>query len=87
MIAAGIKDDWIPFVEKSGIRSGLLARIIPVLSFDREAVRLGFQRMPKRSFSLVGIKNGVKYFLRRVSGMQCERSGITADIAVFRECT
>ena len=56
MIAAGIKEDWVPFVEKSGIRSGLLARIIPVLSFDREVVRLGFQRMPKRSFCLDGLK-------------------------------
>ena len=56
MIAAGIKEDWVPFVEKSVIRSGLLARIILILSFDREAVRLGFRQMPKRSFCLGGIK-------------------------------
>ena len=56
MIAAGVKEDWIQFVEKSGIRSGMMARVLPVLSFGRDFSRLGFERLPKHNFSMEGLK-------------------------------
>ena len=56
LLAAGIKEDWIPFVEKSGPTSGTLARVIPILSFDRDTVRLPQEKLPPSSFSLDGFK-------------------------------
>ena len=56
MIAAGVKEDWIQFVEKSGIRSGVMARVLPVLSFGRNFSRLEFERLPKHHFNMKGLK-------------------------------
>ena len=59
LLAAGIKEEWIPFVEKSGPTSGTLARVIPILSFDRDTVRLPQEKLPPSSFSLVGFKKAL----------------------------
>ena len=56
LLAAGIKEDWIPFVEKSGPTAGTLARVIPILSFDRDTVRLPQEKLPPSPFSLDGFK-------------------------------
>ena len=56
LLGAGIKEDWIPFVERSGPTSGTLARVIPILSYDRDIVRLAQSKLPPASFSLDGLK-------------------------------
>ena len=56
MIGAGVKEDWKTFVEKSGRLSGMLARVIPVLSHDREMIRLVYEKLPQYDFSLDGLK-------------------------------
>ena len=57
LLAAGIKEEWIPFVEKSGPTSGTLAKAIPILSFDRDTVRLPQEKLPPPPpFSLYGFK-------------------------------
>ena len=53
---AGIKEDWIPFVERSGPTSGTLARMVPILSYCRNIVRLAQAKLPPTSFSLDGLK-------------------------------
>lgn len=44
------------FVRISGETSGTLARVIPILAFDGEILRLQCERFPSQSFSLNGIK-------------------------------
>ena len=56
MLAAGVKEDWIPFVQKSGPTSGSLARVIPIVGYDREMTRMLYNRLPAYSFSLCGLK-------------------------------
>ena len=56
LLGAGIKEDWIPFVERSGPTSGTLARVVPILSYGRNIVRLAQTKLPPTSFSLNGLK-------------------------------
>ena len=44
------------FLAKSGKLSGMLARIIPVLGYDRGMVRLSYERLPQYDFALDGLK-------------------------------
>ena len=46
-------------MEKSGSNSGSLARVIPVLAYDRELVRLQHERLPSKSFSFDGLKEAL----------------------------
>ena len=56
MIGAGVKEDWISFIEKSGKFSGMMARIIPIIGYDRAMVRLDYERLAQYEFSLTGLK-------------------------------
>ena len=59
LLGAGIKEDWIPFVERSGPTSGTLARVVPILSYGRDIVRLAQSKLPPTSFSLDGLKRAL----------------------------
>ena len=56
MITAEVQEDWIQFVEKSSIHSGVMARVLPVLSFGKNFSRLGFERLPKHHFNMKDLK-------------------------------
>ena len=56
LIAAGVKEDWTDFMAKSGRFSGIMARIIPILGYDRDIVRLTYERLRPYQFSLSGLK-------------------------------
>ena len=56
IVAAGVKEDWAEFATKAGATSGALARVLPVLAFDREMIRLQNERLPAYTFNLDGIK-------------------------------
>jgi len=56
MIAAGVKEDWVTFITKSGRHSGMLGRIIPVLAYDKPMVGLAYGRLPQYAFPLNGLK-------------------------------
>ena len=46
LVAAGVKEDWIPFVQKTGLNSSYLARVMPILCYDREVIRLQQDKLP-----------------------------------------
>ena len=46
VVAAGVTDDWEDFIKRSGPKSGTLARIIPVIGWDREVIRITQQNLP-----------------------------------------
>ena len=56
LLAAGVNEDYIQFIRKSGPTSGSPARVLPVLAYDRELVRLQRNRLPLYTFSLSGMK-------------------------------
>ena len=56
LIAAGLREDWTTFVQKVGNLSGMLARVLPVIAYDREIIRLDYERMPHYAFPLDGVK-------------------------------
>ena len=56
IVAAGVKEDWAEFASKAGATSGALARVLPVLTYDREMIRLQNERLPAYTFQLDGIK-------------------------------
>ena len=56
LLTAGVKNDWVDFVSKSGASSGTLGRVIPVITFDRTMIRILSERMPIYTFPLTGIK-------------------------------
>ena len=43
-------------MEKAGVNSGALARVLPVLAYDREMIRLQHERLVSYTFSLDGLK-------------------------------
>ena len=56
MVGAGVKEDWISFIEKSGKFSGMMARIVPIIGCDRAMVRLEYERVAQYEFSMTGLK-------------------------------
>ena len=42
-------------MEKSGNLSGMLARVLPILAYDRNIARLTYERLPKYAFPLKGL--------------------------------
>ena len=53
--AAGVKEDYIQFICKSGPTLGSLARVIPFLAYDRKLLRLQRDRLPAYTFCLTGM--------------------------------
>ena len=70
LIAGGVKEDWKSFVDKSGATSGSLARVLPVLSCDREVIRLLSERLTLEPFSLTGLKRTFFVFEQQFSHMK-----------------
>ena len=56
LLTAGVKNDWVDFVTKSGASSGTLGRVIPVITFNRTMIRILSERMPIYTFPLTGLK-------------------------------
>ena len=59
LIAAGLREDWTSFVQKVGNLSGMLARVLPVLAYDRDIIRLDYERMPHYPFPIDGLKQAL----------------------------
>ena len=55
-VAAGVKEDWVSFVQNSGELSGMMVRVLPILACDKDMVRLAYERLPHYPFSLDGLK-------------------------------
>ena len=73
--AAGIKEDYIQFVKRSGTSSGTLARVLPVLSYDRSIVRLANEKLPPCHFNLAGYKKAFEIMERHF----CKSSSDSED--------
>ena len=56
IVAAGVITDWADFWTKSGTSSGSLARVLPIIGWDRELIRLQQESLPPYSFKLSEIK-------------------------------
>ena len=56
LIAAGVLDDWVSFIERSGRNSGMLARVVPILGYDHKFARLSFERLVEYDFPLNDLK-------------------------------
>ena len=67
VVAAGVVDDWVDFVKKAGSNSGALARVVPVLGWDRQMIRLQQEKMSPYSFSLQGIKDVLSILEERLA--------------------
>ena len=54
-------------MQKTGLNSGYLARVMPILCYDREVVRLQQDNLPSYSFSLDGLKKAFCIFESKFS--------------------
>ena len=70
--AARVKEDWITFVQKSGTQSGMLARVIPVISCDRNIVRLATEKLPPYFFNLQGYKRAFEIMEKHFSSVSTD---------------
>ena len=57
IVASGVVKDWGLFITKSGTDSGSVARVLPVIGYDRDMIRLMQEYLPLASTSLDGIKS------------------------------
>ena len=57
IVSAGVAEDWQDLLNKSGPKSGTLARILPVIGMDRQMIRLLQDKLPLLSMPLNGIKS------------------------------
>ena len=72
--AAGVKEDWLYFVQKSDRRSGVLARVLPILSYDREIVRLACEKLPPYFFPLDGYKEAIEEMEKKFADAEPDSS-------------
>ena len=86
LLAAGVKDDWTSFVQKSGATSGTLGRVLPVLTFDRDMIRLTNECLPPYFFSLEGMQTAFSILEDNFQNISCT-DGISCIILEFSNST
>ena len=68
LIAAGVPEDWVDFVQRSGHDSGTLARVLPIIGCDREMIRLLQAKLPAVSIPLEGLKTVLSIMEEKFTG-------------------